>query len=108
LIKKEIDKHVLNWVHLFFIRDIDIVGFGMDYTESHLWFILNFRARLKRGGVDIPNKIRFFIPKFAKKDETDRLALLTALDVDIITLPISKKNDYIGFYKEFVANHNKY
>ena len=31
---------------LFFNSDIHIVGFGFDYSEIDLWWILNKRARM--------------------------------------------------------------
>jgi hypothetical protein len=100
LIEREMSSQQLNWVHLFFIRDIDIVGFGMDYTESHLWFILNFRARLKRSGVDIPNTIRWIIPMFSRKKEADKTDLLMALQVEVIYVT-GPENDYEEFYRRY-------
>jgi hypothetical protein len=26
-----------SWVDVFLENDVDIVGFGMGYTESHIW-----------------------------------------------------------------------
>ncbi len=101
LIKKEQDAGLPNWVHLFFIHDIDMVGFGMDYTESHLWFILNFRARLKRAGATIPNKIRWIIPMFSRENEKDNVALLMALEVEINYIN-SEPNNYEDFYRMFI------
>jgi hypothetical protein len=101
LIQKEMERHQLNWVHLFFIRDIDIIGFGLDYTEAHLWFILNFRARVKRAGVDVPNTIRWIIPMFSRIKEEDRVDLLKALEVEVIYVTTQSK-DYEEFYRNFV------
>ncbi|MDT3401247.1 SIR2 family protein [Mucilaginibacter terrae] len=101
LIQKEIERGQLNWIHLFFIRDIDIIGFGLDYTEAHLWFILNFRARLKRAGVDVPNTIRWIIPTFSRVKETDRIDLLMALEVEVLYVTTQAK-DYEEFYRNFI------
>ncbi|KAA5532170.1 hypothetical protein F0919_15325 [Taibaiella lutea] len=92
-----------NWVHLFFTRDIDILGFGMDYTENHLWFLLNFRARLLRKKAKIKNTIRWIIPEFSKADKSDKIQLLKALEVETVLVPAAK-NDYNGFYSAFIGN----
>lgn len=101
LIMKELDAGLPNWIHLFFTRDIDIIGFGMDYTESHLWFILNFRARLKRSGVDVPNTIRWIIPMFAKNTQQDKVDLLMALEVQVIYIT-GATDDYPYFYENYI------
>lgn len=101
------DKAKENWVHLFFSRDIDIMGFGMDYAENHLWFLLNFRARLLRKRASIRNSIRWIIPEFGKEKNRDKIQILTALDVKVIYVKAAP-GDYEGFYKEFTHNHSKY
>ena len=102
LIQKEMDAGQPNWIHLFFTRDIDIIGFGMDYTEAHLWFILNFRARLKRSGVDVPNTIRWIIPMFDRTKQQDKVDLLMSLEVQVIyvTGPV---DDFHYFYGNFIG-----
>lgn len=89
-----------NWVHLFFTRDIDILGFGMDFTETHLWFILNFRARLKRKGASVLNTIRWIIPEFEVESQQGRIEVLHALGVEIVPVPAPKGN-YAAFYENF-------
>lgn len=92
-----------NWVHLFYTRDIDIMGFGMDYNETHLWFLLNFRARLKRK-TSLRNRIRWILPEFALDRQKDKIQVLKALDVEVI--PVTAANgDYEGFYREFTNSH---
>ena len=95
-----------NWIHVFFSRDIDIIGFGMDFTEAHLWLILNFRARMKRKGVSIANNISFYYPSFEKGRMQSKIDLLSVLDVVTIEIP-SPKDDYETFYKKFIISKSK-
>lgn len=92
-----------NWVHLFFTRDIDIVGFGMNYSEAHLWFILNFRARLKRKGASISNKIKFIEPKFNMTKKNSLYSLLKTLDVQIELIDCDKNHE--DFYKNYIKSY---
>lgn len=90
-----------NWVHLFFSRDIDIVGFGMDFNEFHLWFLLNFRARMLRKGTSIANKITWYIPSFTEKFHKPKIDLLTALKVNVEIIK-ANDGDYEMFYQNFL------
>lgn len=94
-----------NWVHLFYTRDIDIMGFGLEYVENHLWFLLNFRGRLLRKNTTIPNKIRWIIPEFSWEENKDKIEILQALNVEVVPVK-SEQGDYVGFYKEFLENHS--
>jgi hypothetical protein len=76
-----------------------ILGFGLDFTETHIWFILNFRARLIRKGVSIINTIRWIIPSFSENQ--DKIALLAALGVNVKPID-AKDNNYKDFYKNFI------
>jgi hypothetical protein len=89
-----------NWVHKFFTHDIDILGFGLDFNETHLWFILNFRARLIRKKASIINKIRWVIPSFTETTNQDKTDLLKAMKVEVKTVPSST---YAEFYDAFIA-----
>ena len=87
-----------NWPHKFFTHDIDIVGFGLDFNETHLWFILNFRARLLRKNVTIKNKIRWFIPDL-ETNNGDKADLLHMMQVEVV--PLSGAT-YPEYYQEFI------
>lgn len=63
----------LFWTDIFFTHNVDIVGQGLDYSENHLWWLLNQRANIMRTfdeklGITIDNKIRFFYPVIAEKE----------------------------------------
>ncbi|MXV52112.1 hypothetical protein GS399_14130 [Pedobacter sp. HMF7647] len=89
-----------NWVHKFFTHDIDIVGFGMDFNELHLWFILNLRGRLIRKGAEIRNTIQWIIPEINAEKQMDKIELLKALGVKIMIL---KSASYPSFYEKFIG-----
>jgi hypothetical protein len=89
-----------NWVHKFFTHDIDILGFGLDFNETHLWFILNFRARLIRKKASIINTIRWIVPSFKEDDNRDKADLLKAMKVEVITVP---STNYDEFYDAFIT-----
>jgi hypothetical protein len=63
----------LFWTDIFFTHNLDIVGQGLDYSENHLWWLLNQRANIIRTsdeklGVKVDNKVRFFYPVIAQKE----------------------------------------
>ena len=50
-----------NWCHLFFTQDVHIIGFGLDYSETDIWWLLNYRARaMLTEELDIENHICFY------------------------------------------------
>ena len=53
---------ITSWVDLFFVSDIYIVGFGLDYSEIDIWWLFFHRARLLRKGITIKNKIFYYDP----------------------------------------------
>lgn len=57
----------LFWTDIFFTHHLDIVGQGLDYSENHLWWLLNQRANFIRthndpNSLHINNRIRYFYP----------------------------------------------
>jgi hypothetical protein len=62
------------WTDIFFTHNVDIVGQGFDFSENHLWWLINFRANAMRNTkpkyeVKINNKIRFFYPRINGADQ---------------------------------------
>ena len=52
------DKSIISWIDLMFTTDVYIVGFGMDFSEQDIWWILNKRQRfIKEGKINSENKI---------------------------------------------------
>jgi hypothetical protein len=58
------------WTDMLFTHNIDIIGLGLDFSENHLWWILNRRAMLMRNNelhnsnndVQINNFINYYYP----------------------------------------------
>jgi len=101
----------ISWVELFFSTNIHIIGFGLDYSETDLWWILNKRARLMmKNNIIINNKIKFYTHNI----EDEKKGLLESLKVDVIlinefTTPMQineketkYKTDYEELYKYII------
>jgi hypothetical protein len=99
------------WPRFFFTHDIDIIGFSMDYTEIHLWWLINFRARLKRLGSSIVNTIRFSYPSFQGREIENKLSVLMAFEIELNEVPVNRtsdiNNDYHRFYDKFLEAYGK-
>ena len=99
------------WPRFFFTHDVDIIGFSIDYSEIHLWWLINFRARLKRLGSSIANKIRFNYPSFQSREIENKLSVLLALEIELNEVPVNRTgditNDYRRFYDKFLEAYGK-
>ena len=73
----------ISWAELFFNANIYIVGFGMDFSEIDIWWLLNKRARVKKVLPKINNQILYVYSE--NYDELDKkkevLEALEAFDV---------------------------
>ncbi len=88
------------WATRFFTHDVHIIGYTLDYSEIHLWWLLNFRARLIRTGSSVANRIFYFFGDFQQADLAHRLALLKALEVQVIEVPTKSTGDrYVQLYE---------
>ena len=68
-----------SWAELFFFNNIYIFGFGMDFSELDIWWLLNKRARIK---INNPNLIQntityYYQSRFDKNKEDIKDALKT-------------------------------
>lgn len=88
----------VSWVELFFKTNLHIIGFGLDYSEIDLWWIINKRARLKKE-ISIENTIKFYVSpldvKFKTQNgydkyiqEKNKRELLNSFDVEVIEIPL--------------------
>lgn len=64
------------WTEIFFTHNVDIIGLGLDFSENHIWWIINQRAIAIRNHeheeLKVNNTIRFFFPKMeASIDPTE-------------------------------------
>jgi hypothetical protein len=59
------------WVDTLFTHNVDIIGQGLDFSENHLWWLINHRASLKQETDLITNTIRFFYPELPNQTSVD-------------------------------------
>jgi hypothetical protein len=78
---------VESWVDLFLEHDVHIIGFGLDYTENHLWNLITEKQRLKKQG---KRKIGMTIFHRCSKEKKETIAdeakmsILSALGVKVV------------------------
>ena len=54
------DIQIHSWIDLFFTTNVHIIGFGLDYSEQDIWWILNKRKRyMYENKGNIRNKIHY-------------------------------------------------
>lgn len=86
----------ISWVELFFNTNVYIVGFGMDFSEIDIWWLLNKRARLKLESPEIENSIVYLYNQ-EYESRTNKPELFEVLDVfEVICKPISSAPNYIN------------
>ena len=100
-----------SWVKRFFTHNLHIVGLSLDYTETHLWWLLNYRARKIKEHVTLPNSITFYYPSFSADEYKHKVQLLKALKVVVKEVPIEIKNwkddrkKFILYWKTLLEDH---
>ena len=82
-----------SWVDLFFSSNVHIVGFGMDYSETDLWWLLNKRARLAAENL-VNNEIYFYSHHL----DDYKKGLLESFGVNVVVTKICEDN-YKGMYR---------
>ncbi len=96
---REGNTEVLTWVDHFFMSDIYILGLNMDFVEIHLWWLINFRARLQKDDrYTFENKITYIYPSAETEWIKPRIDLLCACGIHCIALPVVD-NDWKEMYR---------
>jgi hypothetical protein len=77
-----------SWVDLLLLRDVHIVGFGLDYTEVDLWYLLSLRQRLRANPSPNRNTLRrtrIVYHHIGEQDEglRQKFELLASFDVEV-------------------------
>lgn len=99
-----------SWLELFFNSNVHIAGFGLDFSEIDIWWILNKRARLKELSL-IKNNITYYtkpIEQVTKNIEIEKRKreLLESFGVKLVLIPIIGK-DYENQWNEIYNNVKK-
>lgn len=68
----------LSWAELFFNTNVYIVGFGMDFSEIDVWWLLNKHARSVKAMPIISNKIYYLFNK-QYDDKVEKASIFEAL-----------------------------
>src|ERR1043166_6383164 len=91
------------WVDLFMLRDVHIVGFGLEFTEVDIWYLLSYKSRLRYES-DAPadlKRSRIYFHYFA--DDSPRccakIALLESFGVECRCHPIPVGEDGTKNYR---------
>lgn len=117
------------WTDILFTHDVDIIGQGLDFSENHLWWLLNQRANFIKNNdpkneIKVDNVIKYYYPliennnsiditapdalevmrkKLNAKDKSKAVAeVLEAFKV--IPQPI-KCNSHKDFYDQLITNY---
>lgn len=95
-----------SWLDLFFTKDIHIFGLSLDFVETDLWWLLTYRARQKfqRNTVPVPNRLYYYIPAELVKVAGFKLDMLTANDVNVVTISAKSK---LAYYQEILDRIKK-
>lgn len=94
------------WADLFFLTDVHIIGFGMDFSEIDIWWLLTKRARLMRAmsknfkGKDlIRNKIFYY---GHNEEDKHKIELLEAYGVKCIIKDKPEGENWKGLYDHLI------
>lgn len=92
---KEGPLDVNSWIDLFFSTELYIAGFGMDYSEIDIWWLLTKRLRIKKSNECINNSITYI---FSERDgNVMESSLENGLSsLDILIKKINRTDDFIS------------
>ncbi|NPD86394.1 hypothetical protein HNS38_16600 [Lentimicrobium sp. L6] len=107
-----------SWIELFFNSNLHIIGFGLDFSEIDLWWLLTKRARLIEDGL-INNSVSFYVKPLSEleekidkekddnkkrnqivKLETESRKYETLLELNVDVKEISSRNGYSNYWNE--------
>jgi hypothetical protein len=83
-----------SWVDVFLRDDIHILGLGLDYTEIELWWLIAFKARLKREkvGLRVGSTTFYHIFRGDEKVAAAKTQLLESLGVTVHFRKVQRRN----------------
>lgn len=89
-----------SWIDLFFMTDVHIIGFGLGYDETDIWWILNRRKRMLLEGkiTTLPNNIYFYM----NKPNAEQAKLLHDFGVTVVNVNV-KSGKYLGAYRRILS-----
>lgn len=95
-----------SWVDLFLRDDVHVVGFGLEYTEIDIWWLIYYKATMKNRGKNVggTHYYRFSKGK-SSSNELGKLDLLKALGVKVHTIQV--KNSYEAAWNRLLIKLEK-
>lgn len=103
-----IENYEISWIDLFFNSHIHIIGFGLDYSEYDLWWILNKRARFMAEDPKlIHNTITYYFTKDIEESKKELLKSFNVITKHISALDKDGKINYKEFTKKALKEASK-
>jgi hypothetical protein len=89
-----------SWVDLFFMTDVHIIGFGLGYDETDIWWILNRRKRMLLEGkiTTLPNNIYFYMNNLNHA----QAKLLSDFGAIVVNVDV-KSGNYLRAYQRIIS-----
>ena len=95
--KGEVTENVISWIDLLFRDEVHILGLGLGFEETDLWWLLTNRVRFQNQSEVSKNKIIYYSP--SKYKDVSKDDLMKAFDIEVKYINIENKGKY---YKEAV------
>lgn len=84
-----------SWIDLFFTSDVHIFGLSLDFSETDLWWLLTYRARLKYyRKLPINNRLYYYVPDKFSAASKFKLDLLRVNGVEVVEFPYPSPLEY--------------
>ena len=84
-----------SWLDVFFSHDVHMLGFGLDYSEIHLWWWLTFLSRGSREGgksFKYEQQVYYYVPSFIAVKAGEKLRLLKTLGFKVVEIEAKPRN----------------
>jgi hypothetical protein len=95
----------VSWVDLFFSTNVHFIGYGLDYSETDIWWILNSRARWKKDKT-LEHKIKNSIYFYCAQNEIDnnKKELLQSFGVEVHEIETSEERLNKKNYEQIIRD----
>ncbi len=94
------EEEAISWIDLLFTKNIHIIGFGMDFAELDIWWILNKRKRYIVEAKALVKNTIFFYDSEVNGSKAD---MLRALDVTVERVPcVNKHLEWNAYYLDII------
>ena len=89
---------ISSWLDAFIMGDVYVLGFGYDFSEMDLWWLLNRKQREKA----TTGKLYYYTHR---QDDAAKLALMRAYGAEIVDLGYdTEPEDYRLFYQYAITD----